>query len=150
MIIEGEDGVTHINIYSKAKTDLGKWLSNFTHEPFTMPHKGEFNTIEGYWYWLQCGDNRLRTLNGFKCKELGKQLIDEKSSALPPKFVDNIKAALDLKLKVNNTRPHQFSESYLPFCHYYEYGGKRVDSGYEWIVEHFEDRRKLIKDYFDK
>jgi len=30
-MIEGIDGETHINIYSKGKTEIGRWLSNFSY-----------------------------------------------------------------------------------------------------------------------
>jgi len=51
-----EDGVTHINIYSKGRTTLGQMLSNFEDSPFTC-EDGNFRSIEDYWYWLSV-DNR--------------------------------------------------------------------------------------------
>lgn len=148
MIIDGEDGVTHINIYSKAKTNLGRWLSNFTHAPINTEH-GWFHSIEGYWYWLPTANDRLMNLSGHEAKKLGKEseVIIKIDSEL---FIKKIKRALDLKLKSNNLALSEFALSTLPFCHYYEYGGKRVDAGYDWIVEHFEDRRKLMKEYYSK
>jgi len=53
MIIEGVDGVTHVNIYSKAKTELGRWLSNFAYAPIRITGHGRFASIEAYWYWLK-------------------------------------------------------------------------------------------------
>jgi len=38
MINPEEDGITHINIYSKGKTDLGRMLSNFAKLPFILKH----------------------------------------------------------------------------------------------------------------
>ena len=31
-----KDGIDHINIYSKGKTELGKYLSNFTYAPIKL------------------------------------------------------------------------------------------------------------------
>jgi hypothetical protein len=148
MIGEGEDGVDHINIYSKGKTALGKFLSNFTYSPFEGIH-GRFNSIEGYWYFLRTGDERFRDLFGYNAKKLGEEL-----PSIPvyeeDEFRSLIKQAIDQKLKNNSTWLPHFAESILPFCHYYEYGGKRVDAKYEWIVEHFENRRQLMKTYYKK
>jgi hypothetical protein len=43
-----DDGITHINIYSKGKTELGRWLSNFTYHPIET-EDGKFDSVEGYW-----------------------------------------------------------------------------------------------------
>jgi hypothetical protein len=58
MWIPEEDGVTHINIYSKGKTELGRWLTNFSYSPFNHPEYGKFLSMEGFWYW----DSRPRNL----------------------------------------------------------------------------------------
>jgi hypothetical protein len=41
-----EDGVTHINVYSRGNTELGRLLSNFAHTPFSHPEFGEFASVE--------------------------------------------------------------------------------------------------------
>ena len=43
------DGVDHINIYSRGKTQLGRMLSNFYLSPFNHPVYGGFNTVEGFY-----------------------------------------------------------------------------------------------------
>ena len=48
-----DDGVTHINVYSKGTTALGRALSNFAHIPFMVVPNGRFESIEAYWYWLR-------------------------------------------------------------------------------------------------
>ena len=48
------DGINHINIYSKGKTEVGRILSNFN-TPFfkyETPH-GKFRSLEGYYHWLR-------------------------------------------------------------------------------------------------
>lgn len=149
MTIKGKDGETHINIYSQAETSLGVWLSNFTYCPIKILEDGEFNSIEGYWYWLLCKDDRLRQEIGFGAKRLGRSLIAEPvDDKLSDEFKNKIKSALDLKIKSNQDRMKEFYESELPFAHYYVYGNKKIDAGYKWILEHFENRRKELKMHF--
>ena len=69
-----DEGVTHINIYSKSKLELGKLLSNFAKTPFTHPVYGEFASVEAFWYWLSTGKKHdsLKKLYGYKAKVEGK------------------------------------------------------------------------------
>lgn len=71
MIDPNEDGISHINVYSKGRTGIGRFLSNFTFYPIHTVD-GEFHSIEGYWYWLTCRDDRLRYLHGYEAKKLGR------------------------------------------------------------------------------
>lgn len=139
------DGETHINIYSKGKTEIGRWLSNFSLCPIETDH-GWFKSIEGYWYWQTTLNDHLRELHGFAAKKLGKE--SEKVVEIPEEeFKNRIKKAIDLKLK---TRPKDVADINLPLQHYYEYGGKRVEAGYEWITEHIELRIKQLKEYYER
>lgn len=56
MYASKDDGITHLNVYSNARTELGKALSNFHHNPlgiyYRTPH-GEFKTLEGYYHYLR-------------------------------------------------------------------------------------------------
>ena len=148
MIIEGEDGVTHINVYSKGKTSLGRWLSNFYHSPIVLEDDGRFDSIEGYWYWITVRDDRLRNVAGFNAKKLGKELTEESSKDCEG-FEDKIKKALDVKMKTYLDKSKELCDSDLPLCHYYEYSEKRLDAGYEWIIEHIEYRRQMLNEYFE-
>lgn len=47
-----DDGVTHLNVYSRAKTSVGRWLSNFEQTPLTLP-EGHFESLEGYYHYLK-------------------------------------------------------------------------------------------------
>jgi len=150
MILDGIDGVDHINVYSKGHTKLGKWLSNFAHTPITIEGAGDFLSIEGYWYWLGCRDDRLRTLYGYQAKKLGKALTRD-YILTPSHFEELIKKAIDIKLKSNRDMLREFAYSELPLAHYYEYGQsnpKRVDAGYDWIVQHLEMRRRQLKQHW--
>ena len=44
--METIDGVHHINVYSKSKTEIGRWLSNFSYSPI-QTKDGDFESIEG-------------------------------------------------------------------------------------------------------
>lgn len=141
MIIEGEDGVTHINIYSKGKTELGRKLSNFAYSPFICEH-GQFNSIEGYWYWLGNRDEKLRHLHGYRAKQYGRQIgriIEE------PNFELFIKKALIAKVNHNQWLFDNLKSSSLPFAHYYLFGDFRKDAGFDWIVGFWEGIRKRVK-----
>ncbi len=91
-----EDGINHINIYSRGKTRLGRELSNFQGCGINMPY-GRFNTIEGLYHYLKImraigvdsrrledisSDDeylrfnlaRLYCVNGREAKSIGKRL----------------------------------------------------------------------------
>ena len=46
------DGVDHINVYSKGATELGRFLTNMNNIPVNTKH-GRFQSVEGYWHWLK-------------------------------------------------------------------------------------------------
>ena len=143
-----EDGVTHINVYSRGNTELGRLLSNFAHTPFSHPEFGEFASVEGFWYWLSLGKvyEELRPLYGFKCKQKGKEL---KTNGAKEVHIDDfeiqIKKALLLKVEQNQTVAKLLKESSLPLTHYYVYGNDLNDPGkykiihlnkFNWIVDY--------------
>lgn len=159
MIIEGIDGITHINIYSQGKTELGRWLSNFTYFPIEIEGI-TFNSIETYWYWLITKDDRLLETCGYNSKKLGKQIMKDEEIVHPlskdsfyfdkdaeVKFKKQIKKALDIKLKSNKDKLREFTYSTLLFAHYYIYFKKKVNAGHGWIIDHFEERRKRLKEF---
>lgn len=143
---EDIDGVHHINIYSKGKTEVGRWLSNFQYCPIQTEH-GDFNSLEGYWYWLTTCNDELRELDGFAAKKLGKESKKVREYT-NEEFRQYICKALDIKLK---TRPRWVAEKCnLPLKHYYEYGGKRIEKQeYNWITEHIQKRVDELKQYYE-
>ena len=135
--------MNNINIFSKSESALGRWMSNFTRQPIETVD-GHFESVEGYWYWLGKRDDRLRTLSGFAAKQLGRSLPEQ--VRLPEEeFRARIEAALRLKLAANQAMRQQFVESSAPFEHYYEYGGRRIDAGFAWLVELWEKLRTELK-----
>lgn len=151
MILQGKDGLDYINVYSKGVTKLGRWLSNFTECEFTIDNLC-FKSVEGYWYFLlsdrTCFD--LCYLSGFEAKQYGKRFVAKKYDDNDAEFKENICKAIDSKLKSDKIMLKLLSDSTLPLCHYYTYGDKNVDAGYEWIIKHIESRRELLKKHYGK
>lgn len=143
------DGKTHINVYSKGATWLGRKLSNFAHTPFEHPEDGRFESVEGYWYWLGCKDERLRDAVGFEAKALGRELgapdwIDTKE------FRRKIKMALRAKIEQHGKIRAELACSSLPLKHYYrDTGGKPIPvTKADWILKELDDIRvDLAKQY---
>lgn len=126
--LSGNDGISHINIYSKAETVLGRWLSHFAKQPIDLDKHGYFESIEGYWYWLKLRDNKLRYFSGTEAKQYGRSL--EKAGAVPAlpsdesKFRFYVMQANYEKLRANPTMANNFKYSKLIFEHYYSFGGQ--------------------------
>jgi hypothetical protein len=142
-----EDGVDHINIYSKGQTELGRYLSNFTYSPFSHPYDGNFNSIEGYWYYSLTGDDRLRHKWGYDAKKYGQSLQDIHFNDEWNVDKNSVKLAIICKLtQTHSNYLASFIQSTLPFRHYYNFGGKIVEPKEGvWLVEFFEELRKLFK-----
>lgn len=159
-----EDGINHINVYTKGKTELGKMLSNMYKSPTKFYFENEnltLNTIEGFWYFLiiyygsGIKEYSLLDLSGFKAKEEGKIKIKELNiNSLEIKneeyFREEIKKALKEKVKQNKRILSEISYSNLIFKHYYFYGkeenAKVIEKNeYDWILEVFEEIRKKMK-----
>ena len=119
-----EDGVTHINVYTKGKTGLGRGLSNLSSVSFTIPGVGSFRSMEAYWYWVKTGKQfgHLMKMSGFEAKQEGKQLPTIKS----PTFEDDILDGHLWRLKCSPMLTHCLSTCRLPLVHYYNYGSKVI------------------------
>jgi hypothetical protein len=132
------DGVTHINIYSKGKTSLGQSLSNFADTPINTVD-GYFQSIEGYWYWLNTDDRPgrdvLRFEHGYSAKELGRQMAAD-DWCDDPSFKLRIYAAMLTKLIQHDNILQEFRNNKLPFRHYYTYKSKIVEPKEgKWILD---------------
>lgn len=148
MIDPTQDGKTHINIYSKGKTPLGRFLTNFAKHELTLP-EGTFQSLEGYWYYLTTKEKppELFHLSGFDAKNLGIMLTQVKVPQ--EEFQAKIKKAMDLKIKSSSYWLEEFTKSELPFVHYYVFNKgavKDVTDKYQWIMNHWEARRTLLKE----
>jgi len=159
------DGLEHINIYSKAHTELGRSLSNFANSPFKHTDYGMFMSVEAFWYWLKTDKKfpYLKDLYGYHAKKEGKRMVDMVRSE-NPEYYDNlpntdafqneIKTALRLKLKQNKDILTNLVSTDLPLLHYYYYGNSdnakvHMVTQYDWITDELELLRKLTKEVLD-
>lgn len=131
-LLPTQDGVTHINIYSKAETELGRLLSNFSHVPIET-EDGHFESVEGYWGWLSIseenpGREQFRQLYGYMAKKHKTDLLKAGDKGrFDPNFSEKIEKAIDAKFKTEVvinclTRYKDLLE--LPVVHYYYFGDK--------------------------
>jgi hypothetical protein len=139
-----EDGITHINIYSKSKTELGRYLSNWTICNLELA-LGNFRTIEGLIFYLGCFDDRLKKTGGYDSKKLGEQL--DRGQRIPEKdFRGYIVDAMIKKIERAPEFREQFKESTLPLTHYYVYGTKVINiPKWDWQVREWEKIRGALK-----
>lgn len=147
-----DDGVTHINIYSKGQTSLGRSLSNFANYPLVIGGI-KYASIEAYWYAMSLPVGidleDLPTLHGYAAKSKGKYLLGLNGTGDRPQeeFNTLIKLAMRRKLLSYPALMQEFKVSTLPFAHYYVFGdGNAKDAGYEWIVKEWEKMRKIAKE----
>ena len=148
MINPEEDGITHINVYSKGKTALGQFLTNFSYSPVET-EDGHFDSIEGYWYWLgtnEEGKEELRHLYGFNAKKLGRELRADDWQEGNEEFANKIRKAIKIKLETYPLVVQRLKEINLPLKHYYVFGGKVVEpENGKWVVEYLDSFRTGIE-----
>ena len=115
------DGIDHINIYSKGKTELGKILSNFAYTPFE--YNGiKYNSIEGAIFYYRTGDERFINLYGTEAKKLGKSLKGERKETY-----EMLKDWCNAKLNQIPIIEEILIQNELPFSHYFVMWGKKID-----------------------
>lgn len=121
-----EDGKSHLNIYSKSRTSIGKKLSNIATIPLSHPIYGNFISMEGYWYWLSTGmtHSEFRLMDGWTAKGHGRN-IDRK---FYPDFQTEIVHGLNCKFHSNESLLDEFMDiGDIPLTHYHNYSGSIVD-----------------------
>ena len=149
MVDPNDDGLTHINIYSRGKTQLGRWMSNFTHSPFTHPRYGQFASMEAYWYWISTGmqHDDLRRFYGATAKSVGIRHLPVKID--DETFKNHIRDALRLKIAQNKKLCEAMRQSTLPFRHYYVHDGNppmvNEPKRHLWQMEALEEIRACLK-----
>jgi hypothetical protein len=148
MIDPTQDGISHINIYSQGKTELGRMLSNFYHFK-SITKDGDFQSVEGYWYWLgieDCEEKEiLKKLYGYNAKKIGNELKSKFNKRVDDDFENKILGAIWYKVKRNKT---MFTDDIkeLPFEHYYNFSGKivNVKNKYLWMINGIDKMRKYL------
>lgn len=133
------DGISYLNIYSAAKTALGRDLSNFSDYGFTHPTYGHFRNMEGYWHYVATGmiHEELRNLAGVVVK------MNSRDKVRYPKvpnsnFEQMIRDGLQCKLDQNQALLQRLCENNLPLAHYMFAGGILKDippSQQFWVRE---------------
>lgn len=145
-----EDGVTHINIFTRGATELGRLLTNPAYSPFTHPTYGDFDSVEGLWYWLKSGrcHDFLRTSSGISAKLAGRHLPE----VFCQSFKEDVSIGIRQKIGQNPRIIELLAESTLPFEHYYWFGGlgdakviRLPNAANEWVVELIEKIRSELK-----
>lgn len=146
------DGVDHINIYTKGKTRLGRLLTNLADIPVTHPTYGTFRTAEGLWYYMKtgCKHESLRALSGFDVKKLGTTF----PVVWMANFEDSFKIGVRDKILNHPELKQLFTESTLPFEHYYFYSSSKSDvkpkviepKDVRWLTQFFTDLREEWQD----
>jgi hypothetical protein len=142
-----DDGVTHINVYSKGKTALGRALSIGAYSPFNHPVYGRFDSIQGFWYWLALGqtNDRLRSFHSlsrpedFKMSQTETNILREvRKLSL---FEAEVKKAILCKIEQTPSLSDALKDSKLPLTHYTVWtDGDRVlatyPKDYDWVHEY--------------
>lgn len=145
-----DDGITFINVYTKARTRLGRLLTNLSDIKVNHPKYGLFRCAEGLWYYLRtgCKHESLRALSGFEAKKLGQTLEVVWNESFREEFLEGVRA----KVMDNEELKILLKESSLPFVHFYCYGSPQSDKppkivfpkDCDWQMEFFEELRKEL------
>ncbi|EOP4613589.1 hypothetical protein AU458_RS01190 [Escherichia coli] len=147
-----DDGYRHINIYSKARTKLGRDLSNFSSHSFTLEPYGWFPSVETFYFWFLTGQKHddLRKVSGAAAKAAAKKYMHDRIE-MTDDCISIIQDAICAKIIQNPELAERLRKSKLPFYHYYVYGGKVVDVSdeHDWFVKTFEYIRTVLKENYD-
>lgn len=131
-----EDGVDHINAYSKSKCELGRMLSNFY--PIDVVIDGiNFKSLEAYWYFLLTNDMSITQLSGNEAKQHGKQLVEKLGrEVIDDEFKSKFTQALRLKITSDLRLLEALKSTTVPITHYYvTESGKRLETGHTWLTD---------------
>lgn len=144
-----DDGVTHINVYTRGATSLGRDLSNLADIPVNHPIHGQFRTMEGLWFYLTTGatNEMFRVMNGWDARRLGKSMEKVWSND----FNTMVKIGLTAKILQNRelTLKLMTEHTDLNFYHYYYYGKAPnvklvVPKGHDWQMKHLGRIRRML------
>jgi len=143
-LIPEEDGKTHINVYSRGVTPLGRSLSNLSECNIEHPYFGHFRTLEGLWFYMKTGfkDDNFRIIKGLAARDLGKKLPSE----FYPLFSKMFKLGMLEKLEKNPGLQRDLLANDLPLAHYYVYGKKViVQDRHQWQLDYWMLLRSALK-----
>lgn len=139
------DGVTHINVYSRGATPLGRALTNMAEIGFKIPKVGYFNSCEAYWWFLSTGGihKEFMRSTAFEARRKGLKM----NRVEDPNFQEKIKTAILIKLRTHQWILDDLTKTDLPLTHYYVYGANHDDcvvrpaNNSLWIIDYLESLR---------
>ncbi len=163
-----DDGKTHINVYSKSETPLGRWLSNFTRGEVESEVGGTFASMEALYHYLKIyrtytlnrikahqdvidSLEKLKTTHGREAQILGrdiKQMVRRKglhTYEVPDAEFERIFTdALVKKLKSNEEMLNLLKDEVgdgKPLLHYYVVGKNTLihKSHFDWLPDRIMD-----------
>ena len=121
--LSSQDGISFIRIDNRATTQLGRMLDSQYIIPFTYPGLGQFNTTEGFWYYISNDKpvELLKVLNGCDCRRYIKELklSGEYKKVHINNFYQHILYANYLKIEENKRLKQLLLECNLPFMMYF-------------------------------
>jgi hypothetical protein len=139
------DGVTHINIDKRGRTELGQMLTHMSRSQFDHPEFGPFQSVEGFIGFIRSGatDDQFHYVHGMNARYRAKN----QNSDFIRGFRELVMQANYLKIVQNDSLRRAFRDSMLPFDHYYLLGNGRPvqPRNAQWIIPGFEELRRLIK-----
>lgn len=150
------DGVKFINVYSQAKTQLGRDLSNFARTPFVHEKYGKFQSIEGCYYYFLTGRmfENLRNLSGSQAKKEGSKLIPKEwrnENTISEDFKDIIRECIQCKFRQNKDILLALISTSLPLEHFYVVGFKIQNKPqHKWILDEINRIRQVTQKWYIK
>ncbi len=143
------DGVDHINIWNKGKTELGRFLNQTSRSDFVHPEYGPFHSVMGFWHWIKSydRDDNYRYLSGGRIKKYATENPGGETFFIKD-YQEVLLAANYEKIMQKEEMKKLFVESTLPFDHYYLFGDSNVlvkPFGREWVCKMYEDLRIMIR-----
>lgn len=141
------EGIDHINMYSKSKTEIGRLISNFANTPFDYESYGHFESVEAFWYYYftECRYEFLKDLSGAKAKKEGRKLLGSDDHYISELDKEVILEAIRCKLRQNRYILDLLVKNDLPIVHYYAYDDKIiVKDQYDWMTEEYIKIRDLM------
>lgn len=117
------DGVKHIRIDNRGKTQLGRMLDSQYMSPFEIPGLGTFNSTEGLWYYISMKrpPEDFRVLRGNLCRKLIRELKDrnEHHRVERRNFYEIIEYGTYAKIMQNEDLKQRFIENELPMLRFF-------------------------------
>jgi len=133
------EGIDHLNMWSKSKYEIGRFLSNFKECPVETPD-GLFQSIEGYWGFLSVKEEYrepFRTYSGVLAKKKKQECVKAHGGVFDPDFEKKIEMAVRNKLESHKDFILQNRELLsLSIVHYYEFDNRIMDETekFDWWV----------------